>query len=178
VFGVRSSPFLSWLTSSANKALLPRPMWLMSSYPRAQVYFKQFTITRPRWTLPPFLLVFSLLVLEFMLFSLFPDYFCFRLARYVWVACPDQYTQFRPVTVRRSCGCFLWVFFIWSLTFRVVRVILVRFPAHFLFGLAWLLPFQVAQTQCSLQTLCCSTGSLLEFCRPFLFATSCSAFTW
>jgi len=30
VLGVRSSPFLSWLTSSANKALLPRPMWLMS----------------------------------------------------------------------------------------------------------------------------------------------------
>jgi len=121
--------------------------------------------------------VFSLLFLEFMLFSLFPDYFCFRLARYVWAACPDQYTQFRPATVRRSCECFLWVFFIWSLTFRDLRVIHVFFPAHFLFGLAWLLPFRVAQTQCSLRRLCCSTGSLLEFCRPFLFATSCSAFT-
>jgi len=70
------------------------------------------------------------------------------------------------------------VFFIWSLTFRVLRVTLVFFPTHFLFGLARLLPFRVGQTQCSLRTLCCSTGSLLEFCRPFLFATSCSAFTW
>jgi len=69
------------------------------------------------------------------------------------------------------------MFFIWSLTFTVLRVTLVFFRTHFLFGLARLLPFRVGQTQCSLRTLCCSTGSLLEFCRPFLFATSCSAFT-
>jgi len=61
------------------------------------------------------------------------------------------------------------VFFIWSLTFRVLQVILVFFPTHFLFGLARLLPFRDAQTQSSLRQLCCSTGSLLEFCRPFLF---------
>jgi len=76
-----------------------------------------------------------------------------------------------------SCRCFLCVFFIWSLTFRVLLVILVFVPAHFLFGSARLLPFRVAQTQGSLWTLCCSAGSLLEFCRPFLFATRCSAFT-
>jgi len=69
------------------------------------------------------------------------------------------------------------MFFIWSLTFRVFRVILEFFPADFLFGLARRLPFRVAQTEWSLRTLCCSTGSLLEFCRPFLCATRCSAFT-
>jgi len=90
--GVRASPFLSWLTSSATKALLPRPMWLMSSQPTAKVHFKHFTSTRPPWTIRLFLLVFSLLFLEFMLFSLFRDYFCFRLARFVWAPCPDQYT--------------------------------------------------------------------------------------
>jgi len=60
------------------------------------------------------------------------------------------------------------VFFIWSLTFRVLRVILVFFPTHSLFGLARLLPFWVAQTQCTLLTLCCSTWSLLEFLQTIL----------
>jgi len=64
----------------------------MSRQLRVQVHFKQFTSTRARWTLRLFLLVFSFVFLEFMLFLLFPDYFCFRLAGYVWAACPDQYT--------------------------------------------------------------------------------------
>ena len=55
------------------------------------------------------------------------------------------------------------MFFIWSLTFRGLRVILVFFPTYFLFGLVRLLPFWVAQTQCSLLTLCCSTGFSLRF---------------
>jgi len=138
-------------------------MWLMSRSLRMQVHFKPFTSTRPRWILHHFLVVFSFLFLEFRLFSLLPDYFCCRLASYVWAACPDPYTLFRPTTVRRSCGCFLWGFFIWSLTFRVWRVILVFFPTHFLFGLARMLPFRVAQTQCSLRALCCSNGPSSRF---------------
>ena len=54
--------------------------------------FQAIYNTRPRWTLQLFPLVFSHLFLEFMLFSLFPDYFCFRLAHYIRAACPEQYT--------------------------------------------------------------------------------------